>query len=277
MSLRTLLILVFVAMALTVAEPVNAAPPAQTTTEEPVIEQVVVTTSTAFTLTVRIDEVTTVDIPMQIDWRAQGPNDGNADEVFVTVDPTILRTGFFSITVSPALPSIGSLAIRFAEPEPEPVAAPITATTTTTATAPATTTAPSTGVPSAPAPTEPSTTEPVTTTAPVTSPVTVPPVNASTTNAVSNLRSGPGTDYPIVGSANVGDVVEIVGQSADGTWFVLANNSWIAAFLVNNPPVDLPVVEAPALPAPAAPAAPELPAAPEETTPTVIPTVTPTP
>lgn len=270
MSLRTLLILVFVAMALIVAEPVNAAPPAQTIAEEPVIEEVVVTTSTAFTLTVRIDEVTTVDIPMQIDWRAQGPNEGNADEVFVTVAPTVLRTGFFSVTVTPALPSIGSLAVRFAVPEPEPVAVPITATTTTTATAPATTTAPSAGVPSAPAPTGPSATEPATTT----EPVAVPPVNASTTNAVSNLRSGPGTDYPIVGSANAGDVVEIIGQNADGTWFVLTNNTWIAAFLVNNPPVDLPVVEAPALPAPAAPA---VPAVPEETTPTVIPTVTPTP
>jgi hypothetical protein len=238
MSLRSFLILVAVVLALTCATPLLAAPLAQADVE---IDEVVVTSTSAFTLTVRIDEVTTVAIPLQVDWRAQGPTVGAADEVSVVISPTVLRTGFFSVTVGEVEAGSGTLAITLAEPEDEIV--PITRTATTTATLPTTTTVTPT----------------------VTTPITVP-----TANAISNLRAGPSTEYAIVGSASAGDALEVVGRNADGTWFVLANGTWIAAFLVDNPPVDLPVVEAPPLPAPS-------PGTTGVVTPTIIPTVTPTP
>jgi hypothetical protein len=232
-------------MALLVATPAMAASLAQES-----VDEVVVTSATAFTLTVRIDEVTTLAIPLQVGWRAEGPSAANANEVVVTFSPTVLRTGFFSVTVGAVEPATGTLAITLTQPVED--VAPVTRTTTTTATtAPATPTTPITA------------TTPATTTGNV-------PANAATTNTVSNLRAGPGTDYPIVGSADAGSVLDIVGQNADGTWLILANGSWIAAFLVNNAPQDLPVVEPPAAPAPT-------PAATEILTPTVIPTVTPTP
>jgi uncharacterized protein YraI len=233
------LFLTTVATALLFIAPVSAAPLAQAE-----VDEVVVTSSTTFTLTVLIDEVTTVAIPMQVDWRAEGPNEGNADEAVVTIVPTVLRTGFFSVTVGAVEPSLGTLTVTLAEPEDEVV--PITRTATTTGTG--------------------TTTE----TVPVTTTVGVPVTGTATANAVSNLREGPGTEYAIVGSANAGDALDIVGQNADGTWFVLANGTWVAAFLVDNAPTGLPVVEptaTPVLP----------PGATNVVTPTIIPTVTPTP
>lgn len=53
-------------------------------------------------------------------------------------------------------------------------------------------------------------------------------------NRSANLRAGPGTNYSIAGSAKTGDKVEIVGKNADGSWLKLADNKWIAAFLVNQ-------------------------------------------
>lgn len=214
MSLRPFLILAAVAMALLFATPVTAAPLAQER-----VDEVVVTSATAFTLTVRIDEVTTVAIPLQVDWRAEGPTAGADDEVTVVISPTVLRTGFFSVTVGSVEPAVGTLSITFAAPEEESVAitqtSAITGTTSATSTLPVDTAPPTTAVPAGDAP---------------------------TTNAVSNLRSGPGTEYPIVGSANAGDALDIVGQNSDGTWLALANSTWIATFLVNNVPADLPVV-----------------------------------
>lgn len=246
MNLRTLIILIAVAMALTFVAPVNAAPLAQT-----IVDEVVVTSTTTFTLTVRIDEVTTLAIPMQIDWRAEGPNPENQDEVIVAISPTVLRTGFFSVTVGSVEPMTGTLAVTLTQPAAE--VAPITDTATTTAT----------GITTA--------TETTTATGTTTSTTGTGPVaNAPTTNALANLRAGPGTNFAVVGSAQAGDALDIVGQNGDGTWFVLANGAWIAAFLVNNAPTGLPVVEPAATPAPTPTASGVL-------TPTAIPTVTPTP
>jgi cytoskeleton protein RodZ len=79
---------------------------------------------------------------------------------------------------------------------------------------------------------------------------------AATVNAGANLRSGPSTDYPILGGLPVGQAITITGRSADGTWFVLSDGSWVFAQLVDNPPADAPVVEAPPLPAAPVEAAP---------------------
>ncbi len=48
----------------------------------------------------------------------------------------------------------------------------------------------------------------------------------------ANLRSGPGTSYAIAGAAKAGQVVTIVGQNSDASWYHLAGGQWIAAFLV---------------------------------------------
>ena len=47
-----------------------------------------------------------------------------------------------------------------------------------------------------------------------------------------NVRTGPGTLYPIVGGLSLGDVVEVVGKNAAGDWLQIAYNGregWIAA------------------------------------------------
>jgi hypothetical protein len=76
--------------------------------------------------------------------------------------------------------------------------------------------------------------------------VTPTPVAAIGATAVttSNLRAGPGTTFEIVGSAQPGQRLSVAGQNGAGDWYRLASGQWIAAFLVDNPPASLPVVEA---------------------------------
>jgi uncharacterized protein YraI len=70
-------------------------------------------------------------------------------------------------------------------------------------------------------------------------------VQPATVITAANLRQSPSTEAPIVGAATEGETLTIVGQTADGAWFQLESEAWIFAQLVNNPPADLPVVEAP--------------------------------
>lgn len=99
---------------------------------------------------------------------------------------------------------------------------------------------------------------------------------APATSTDANLRSGPGTQYPVVGGTVTGQRLDgamaPVGQSADGEWLALADGSWIAASLVTDAPGGLAVVgapEAPTLPAVAAePAGTAAPAVPATSTPT---------
>jgi cytoskeletal protein RodZ len=87
-------------------------------------------------------------------------------------------------------------------------------------------------------------------------PTPAPAPAAATVNAGANLRSGPGTDYPILAGLPAGQAVTITGRSADSTWFVLSDGAWVFSELVDNAPADVPVVEAPPLPAAPAEAAP---------------------
>jgi heat shock protein HslJ len=72
-----------------------------------------------------------------------------------------------------------------------------------------------------------------------------------------NVRSGPGTNYPIVGFAPLGATGEIIGRSADGEWWVTplpsvpgglgwVSTAWVQATGAEN----VPVIPAPAPPAP---------------------------
>ncbi|BAL99254.1 MULTISPECIES: SH3 domain-containing protein [Caldilinea] len=70
-------------------------------------------------------------------------------------------------------------------------------------------------------------------------------------NRNANLRGGPGTHYPVVGGVRAGDALDVVARNQAGDWLQLRNGNWIAAFLVDNAPADLPVAtEIPAPPAP---------------------------
>ncbi len=57
----------------------------------------------------------------------------------------------------------------------------------------------------------------------------------------ANLRSGPGTDFERVDGVFAGDEVSVVGQSADGEWYLLDGSAWLFAALVVEA-VDVPVV-----------------------------------
>ncbi len=50
-----------------------------------------------------------------------------------------------------------------------------------------------------------------------------------------NLRSGPGTNFVIVGSAKLGDTFRLYGQNEDGSWLKIDENSdvWVLATLVD--------------------------------------------
>jgi len=84
---------------------------------------------------------------------------------------------------------------------------------------------------------------PTTTPAPTPTP---PPLTASTSlfataNFLSNVRSGPGTAYTILGKARKGDALDITGMLADGSWWRVNFNGqegWVLASLF-NPTGDL--------------------------------------
>lgn len=62
-------------------------------------------------------------------------------------------------------------------------------------------------------------------------------------NRPANLRACPGVSCDIVGRATRGQVVEIMGQSADGDWYLLSTGEWIAEWLVDGAPEELPVMD----------------------------------
>jgi hypothetical protein len=80
-----------------------------------------------------------------------------------------------------------------------------------------------------------------------------------------NLRSGPGTDYKVVGVLPKGENLEIVGRNSEATWWLIANAegmfAWVSADLVT--PIHLhdniPVVTIPSLLTWAAPVATSIP------------------
>jgi cytoskeletal protein RodZ len=109
---------------------------------------------------------------------------------------------------------------------------------------------PNNGPASAAEPAETPEVSPVSLTALLPTPTPLPAVPAPVARALAaaNLRQGPTTDFPVVGAAVEGQELTIVGQLADGSWYVLDNGAWIFGQLVENVPADVPVVAAPAAP-----------------------------
>jgi hypothetical protein len=68
-----------------------------------------------------------------------------------------------------------------------------------------------------------------------------PVATSATANRNANLRGGPGTTFPVVGSVRTGQVLTIAGQNAAGDWYQLEGGQWIAAFLVDRAPSSTPV------------------------------------
>lgn len=72
-----------------------------------------------------------------------------------------------------------------------------------------------------------------------------------TVNTGSNLRAGPGTQFPRVGGLTEGTVLAVVGRNEAGDWLAIEveglGQAWIAAFLVDNAPEreTLPVIAPP--------------------------------
>lgn len=147
--------------------------------------------------------------------------------------------------------------------------APVTTTTTTTNTTVVTTTTAIT---------------PTATPVPL-SPVTNPQVVAS---SALNVRSGPGTDYPIIAALQQGEIANITGKNTNGDWWEIAlangQTGWVFGSLVTTAgdvtgvavAANIPAPPPTATPAPAPPpAATTAPAAPDAPAPTAVPAVDP--
>jgi hypothetical protein len=72
----------------------------------------------------------------------------------------------------------------------------------------------------APAPTEPA--------SPPTLEIPLTGVTAQINTPELNVRQGPGTNYPTVGTLRQGEQVQIVGRNTDSTWWAIAYSSGIA-------------------------------------------------
>jgi hypothetical protein len=97
---------------------------------------------------------------------------------------------------------------------------------------------------------------------------TIPIVTAKDTNV--NLRSGPGTNYDVVGSLKKGESLKTIGRNSDSSWWQVSNGNapaWVFAGVVTITGADdeIAIVEAPPPPATPFP------------TPTIVPTWTPIP
>ena len=144
------------------------------------------------------------------------------------------------------------------EPAASVQSAPVTTTTVNTNTAPVTTLAVIT---------------PTATPVPL-SPVTNPQVVAS---SALNVRSGPGTDYPIIAALQQGEIANITGKNTNGDWWEIAlangQTGWVFGSLVTtagdttgvavaaNIPAPPPTATPAPAPPPAATTAPAEPAA----------------
>jgi len=78
-------------------------------------------------------------------------------------------------------------------------------------------------------------------------------VEGKVTSYGLNVRTGPGVAYSIIGGLSQGDVVEVVGKNAAGTWLQIAysgQEAWISAAYVDlsGSLEAVPVVSAPPLP-----------------------------
>ena len=65
----------------------------------------------------------------------------------------------------------------------------------------------------------------------------------ATVNLGSNLRGGPGTNYPVVGEQLEGDRVNPFVRTADEQWIKLAQGAWIHTALLDDVSLDLAIAQ----------------------------------
>lgn len=83
-------------------------------------------------------------------------------------------------------------------------------------------------------------------------PTSTPAPQISTLTTAANLRSGPGTNFDIASAGQPGQEVRIIGQSTDGQWYLLDDQTWVFGQLIANPPADAPIADIPTAAQPAA-------------------------
>lgn len=163
----------------------------------------------------------------------------------------LVLTGCGGSTTAPGANS--TVAITPAAAAPSATMMPPTATSAPTATTAPTATPP-------PVATATPTATPLPTDTPSPSPTPAPA--ASVTGDNINLRSGPGTVYPVVGKAAKGESLPVVARNQDGSWLEVetkdGKHGWVSAKLVtlNVPAESVPIAKS----IPPAPAAPPTPA-----------------
>ncbi len=93
-----------------------------------------------------------------------------------------------------------------------------------------------------------------------------------------NVRSGPGTNFPVIGVARAGDQGQLVGRSANGRWWAVALPSapggigWVSAdFVLPTNAESVPVIASPPTPVPTATPLPRPTATPAPVQPTATP------
>ncbi len=91
---------------------------------------------------------------------------------------------------------------------------------------------------------------------PVTMPTPAPGVPSAEAASYVNVRTGPSTQFPILGIAPPGSIAEIIGKSEDGGWWVVrlptslvgAGQGWVSAEVVKaSNGENVPVVASPPL------------------------------
>lgn len=96
--------------------------------------------------------------------------------------------------------------------------------------------------------------EPTPTSTPMPEPTNVPEENqppiVTAGDSNINVRSGPGTDYDVVGTLSAGQSLEIVGRNSDSSWWQVSAPDglcWVSAGVVTSSNVDdtIPIVEVP--------------------------------
>jgi hypothetical protein len=82
-------------------------------------------------------------------------------------------------------------------------------------------------------------------------------------NAESPLYGGPDASFVILGQVTAGEPLTIIGMYTEGTWYLLASGLWLPGAVVDNAPLQLPLVFPTSTPIPT-------------NTPTITPTPSPT-
>ncbi len=169
------------------------------------------------------------------EWRAQGIGDHSITAVALRQDGTASVPATIRVSVVQAQPTATPTDLPTATEPPQPTAPPVTPTN-----APPQATATPTGP-------------------------------RATSNQGMNVRGGPGTDYPILGSVLAGTELRLSGRNGDGTWFRapygMTEGWFFGGLLTTSGDVgSLPVINVPPPPPPPAPPtsipAPDQPAAP---------------